>query len=95
MNTNISSLSGNASFLIILFCVKPNCVDPVLLNLHKPTCIIIIHSRLKPASLPVHMPVRRGQLPRQQQKRKDMQDTVKEFSFGALGIRMVYSRKHL
>lgn len=41
--------------------------------------------RMKPSSQPVHLPVRRGQLTREQQQHKDMQDTVKEFSFGALG----------
>lgn len=42
--------------------------------------------RMKPASQPVHLPTRRGQLTREQQKQKDMNDTVKEFSFGALGM---------
>ena len=40
---------------------------------------------MKPASWPVDLPVRKGQLTREEQKHKDMQDTVKEFSFGALG----------
>ena len=41
---------------------------------------------MKPASWPVDLPVRKGQLTREEQRHKDMQDTVKEFSFGALGI---------
>ena len=46
---------------------------------------LFVHLRMKPSSQPVHLPVRRGQLTREQQQHKDMQDTVKEFSFGALG----------
>lgn len=40
---------------------------------------------MKPASQPVNMSVRKGQLTTEQQRHKEMQDTLKEFSFGAVG----------
>ncbi|XP_046859542.1 uncharacterized protein LOC124452928 [Xenia sp. Carnegie-2017] len=41
--------------------------------------------RMKPATKPVHLPVRKGQLPWKQQHYKNMKGTIREFSYGALG----------